>query len=77
VGGGSVEEGKGVWGGGGEGSVRRGGGWGELAGVSEWGDRFGMVDWIFLVYPQSNMNHSYYSMSVSRNVKPDYNLNLT
>ena len=50
--GGSVEEGKGVWGGGGgeceEGLGGGGGGW---AGVSEWGDRFGVVDWIFLVYP--------------------------
>ena len=27
------------------------------AGVSEWGDRFGGVDWIFLVYPQSNLNY--------------------
>ena len=50
---------------------------GGLAGVSEWIDRFGVVDWIFLVYPQSNLNHSCHSMSVSRNVKPDYNLNLT
>ena len=59
----------------GGGSVRRGAG--KWAGVSEGGDRFDGVDWIFLAYPQSNLNHSYYSMSVSRNVKPDYNLNLT